>query len=151
MRQKLVRIQISHQELLNKMLIFSDILHSSFNDSIYQSEFPSILKLANITPVLKRVTEILRKTIEQSAYFQTSQKSLKNGCFANLQFYGFLSIKQQCGFRKGYSPQYCLLVMPEKWKNAVYEGKCFRALSTDLSKAFDCLSHELLMASTCRH
>ena len=54
MRQKLVRIQISHQELLNKMLIFSDILHSSFNDSIYQSEFPSILKLANITPVFKK-------------------------------------------------------------------------------------------------
>ena len=36
------------------MLIFSDILHSSFNDSIYQSEFPSILKLANITPVFKK-------------------------------------------------------------------------------------------------
>ena len=34
--------------------VFSDILHSSFNDSIYQAEFPSILKLANITPVFKK-------------------------------------------------------------------------------------------------
>ena len=54
--------------------------------------------------------------------------------------------KQQCGFRKGYSTQYCLLVMLEKWKNAVDKGKCFGALLTDLSKAFDCLSHELLIA-----
>ena len=34
--------------------IFTDILHSSFNNSIYQSEFPSTLKLANITPVFKK-------------------------------------------------------------------------------------------------
>ena len=30
---------------------------------------------------LKRVTEILRKTIDQSSYFQTSQKSLNDACF----------------------------------------------------------------------
>ena len=52
--------------------------------------------------------------------------------------------KQQCGFRKGYNTQYCLLVMLEKWKNAVDKGKCFGALLTDLSKAFHCLSHKLL-------
>ena len=54
--------------------------------------------------------------------------------------------EQQCGFRKGYSPQYCLLVMLEKLKNAVDKRKCFRALLTDLSKVFDCLSQELLIA-----
>ena len=54
--------------------------------------------------------------------------------------------KQQCGFRKAYTTQYCLLVMLEKCKNPVHKGKCFGALLTDLSKAFDCLSHELLIA-----
>ena len=34
--------------------IVTDILHSSFNNSIYQSEFPSILKLANIIPVFTK-------------------------------------------------------------------------------------------------
>ena len=56
----------------------------------------------------------------------------------------FLS-KYQCGFRKGYSTQYCLLAMLEKWKSAVDKLKSFGALLTDLSKAFDCLSHELLL------
>ena len=34
--------------------IFTDFLHSSFNNSIHQSELPSILKLENITPVFKK-------------------------------------------------------------------------------------------------
>ena len=36
--------------------------------------------------------------------------------------------------------------MIEKWKRSVDGGKVFGALLTDLSKAFDCLDHELLIA-----
>ena len=59
----------------------------------------------------------------------------------------FLS-KYQCisGFRKGFSTQHCFLFMLEKWKRAVGNGKIFGILLTDLSKAFDCLSHENLLA-----
>ena len=56
----------------------------------------------------------------------------------------FLS-KYQCGFCKRYSTQYGFLAMLEKWKSAVVKGKSFGALITDLFKAFDCLSHELLL------
>ena len=36
--------------------------------------------------------------------------------------------------------------MLEKWKLSVDKGKTFGVLLTDLSKAFDCLSHELIIA-----
>ena len=48
--------------------------------------------------------------------------------------------------RKGYSTQYCLLAMLENLNSAVDKGKSFGALLRDLSKAFNCLSHELLLA-----
>ena len=57
----------------------------------------------------------------------------------------FLS-KYQCGFRKGFNAQHCLLAMLEKWKKAVDTKKVFGALLTDLSKAFDCLPHDLIIA-----
>ena len=36
--------------------------------------------------------------------------------------------------------------MIEKWKNSVDKGKIFGALLTDLSKAFGCLPHNLIIA-----
>ena len=51
-----------------------------------------------------------------------------------------------CGFRKGYSTQYCLVVMLERFKKALDNKNKFGALVTDLSKAFDCLNHDLLVA-----
>lgn len=46
---------------------------------------------------------------------------------------------------KGYSTQYCMLAILEKWKPAVYKEKSFSVLLRDLSKAFDLLSLKLLL------
>ena len=51
-----------------------------------------------------------------------------------------------CGFRKGTSAQHCQIVMLEKWKKAVDMKGCSGALLTDLSKAFECISRDLLIA-----
>ena len=61
-------------------------------------------------------------------------------------YLGIFFRKFQCGFRQGISTQHCLLVMIEKWKKFVDKGKTFGALLTDLSKAFDCLPHDLIIA-----
>ena len=56
---------------------------------------------------------------------------------------GPLSSKYQYGFKKDFSVQNCQPEMWEKWKLSVDKRKVFDVLLTDLSKAFDCLSHEL--------
>ena len=50
--------------------------------------------------------------------------------------------RYQCGFRKGFGTQHCLLLMIEKLRK-IRDNK---GVFTDLSKAFDCISHELLIA-----
>ena len=57
----------------------------------------------------------------------------------------FLS-RYQCGFRKGYNAQHCLLAMIERWEKAVDNGNAFGALLTNHSKVFDCLPHDLIIA-----
>ena len=54
--------------------------------------------------------------------------------------------KYQCGFWKGYSTQHCNLKMLEKWSKCVGKEKVFGTLLAELSKAFDCLNHKLLIA-----
>lgn len=68
MHQEIVSIRISHQELLRKMLIFSQVFFFS------QPEFLSVFKLANIPLVFKKTeNNSIEKTIDQSAYFETSK------------------------------------------------------------------------------
>ena len=54
--------------------------------------------------------------------------------------------KYQCGFRKGFSTQHALLVMLEKMKIARHRQGFCAAVPIDLSKAFDSICHDLLIA-----
>ena len=44
------------------------------------------------------------------------------------------------------SPQHRLPLMLDKWKKTVDDHKVFGAVLTDLSKAFDCICHDFLIA-----
>ena len=51
-----------------------------------------------------------------------------------------------CGYRKGFSTQYALLTLIERWKFCLDKQGFAGALLMDLSKAFDTINHELLIA-----
>ena len=52
----------------------------------------------------------------------------------------------QCGFGRAYNAQHSLIRLIEKWKKNVDNSGEFGTLVADLSRAFDCLLHELSIA-----
>ena len=48
-------------------------------------------------------------------------------------------------FWKSYGAQHCLLVMIEKFKEAIDRRNEFGARLTDLSRAIDCINHPFLI------
>ena len=58
-------------------------------------------------------------------------------------YFDKLFSKFQFGFRKVFSAQYCLITMIEKMRKSFDVRGQAGAPLTDLSKAFDCIEHEL--------
>ena len=128
--------------------IFVPVLLTEFNESLELSRFSYSLKSANTAPVFKKLIELTKPTISPLAHFRISQNPLKGAFTINYQSAysdGILS-KQQYGFNMDFNAQHSLLKLLEKWGQSLDQGLVFGVLSTDLSKAFDCLSHELLAA-----
>ena len=127
--------------------IFSDFLCVSFNNSIKSKKFQKNLKLADITHLHKKGEKDIEGNNRLVSIPPNLLKVFEKCIFTQMyQFVNNIFSKYQCGFRKSFSTQQCLLAVLETWKKSVDNGKAFGDLLTDLSKAFDCLDHELLIA-----
>ena len=62
--------------------IFTSFLHSSFNTSATNLEFPSVLKQANIPHFFKKGRDILKITIDQLVSCLMCLRYLNDACFA---------------------------------------------------------------------
>ena len=127
--------------------IFAEFLWKSINSSIKSSTFSSCLELEDATPLHKKGKKDKKDNYRPVSILPTLSKCFEKCIFSQMPaYFDEIFSKYQYGFRKRYSSQQCLLALLEKWKAVVGKGKVFGALLTDLSKTFDCLSHELLVA-----
>ena len=117
------------------------------NQFISKSILPSHFKLADVTPVYKKKSENSKDNYRPVRILSNISKIYKRCIYDLIQlFFDFLLSKYQCGSRRGYNAQHCLISLIKKWKKCFHNGGISGALLTDLSKAFDCLPHELLIA-----
>ena len=115
---------------------------------VHGRKFAGQLKRADITPLHKKLENILKENyrpvsllpVVSKLFEKLMQKQMK--AFIESFLSSFL-----CGYRKGYNTQYALLAMIEKWKKSLDgKGGFAGAILMDLSKAFDTINHELLLA-----
>ena len=127
--------------------ILKDVLYSEFNKSLETSVFPLSMKLANITPVHKTGNRSEKDNYRPVNILPNLSKVFERCIYNRIaQFFDKILSKHQCGFTKSHSAQYSLIVLLKKWKESVDQGHVFGVLLTDLSKDFDCLPHNLLIA-----
>ena len=111
-------------------------------------KFASQLKLADITPLHKKLENIKKENYRPVSLLPVVSKLFERLMQKQMIAYieKFLS-PYLCGYRKGFNTQYALIAMIEKWKKCLDgDGGFAGAVLMDLSKAFDTINHELLIA-----
>ena len=142
-RRSFIRVKI----IKTNENFFAEAICFYFNESLENGKFPRCLKLTNITPVFKKGARKSKNNYRPVSILPVFSKILERLISRQLlQFFDNMLSKFQCGFRKGYGTRHRLLLMLEIWRRATDNNKAFGVLLTDLSKAFDCKSHDLLIA-----
>lgn len=127
--------------------IFAEFICDGYNKALENSNFPDILKLASVTPSYKIGLKTLKGNYRPISILPVFSKIFERIMHKQmLEYFEDLLSDFQCGFSRGYSIQHCLIVMIEIWKQVLDYGEMFKARLTGLSKVFDCISHELLIA-----
>ena len=127
--------------------ICSAIITSDFSDCILKGEFPSNLKVADITPTFKKDDRLLKSNYRPISILPTLSKIFEKILYMQIyEYFNDIFSKYLCGFRKGHSTQHCLLFMLEKLRKYLDNGLKTGILLTDLSKAFGSISHSLILA-----
>ena len=127
--------------------IFAKKIHIDFNTSIADGVFPCNLKYADVSPIFKTGDRLVRSNYRPVSILPAISKIFERLYYNQINEYidPFLSI-YQCGFRKNMNAQNYLLFLIEKWKKCLDKKGSCGVLLTDLSKAFDCLLHDLLIS-----
>ena len=117
------------------------------NSSIYECSFPKSMKLGDVTPVFKSNEKACKTNYRPICILTPLSKVFER--ILSEQISPFMDDKlstKLCGFRKGYNTQHALLNLLENWRNHLDKKEIIGVILCDLSKAFDTLPHDLLIA-----
>ena len=122
------------------------------NTCISRSEFPAVLKCAELNPIYKKKDNLAEENYGPvsvlTALSKIYESSLKDQLLQHFItiFNDFLS-----AYRKGYSCQSLLVKVIDDWKKSLDNNHTVGAVFMDLSKSFDSLPHSLLISKLYAH
>ena len=128
--------------------ISAKFLNSVWNNEVLKDlKFANGLKLTDIVPVFKKDDSTLVKNYRPVSLLPVISKVFERIMLNQITAYmdEYLS-PHLCGYRKGFSTQTVLSSLIEKWKQILDDKGYGAAVLMDLSKAFDTINYELLIA-----
>ena len=126
---------------------YGEKLASIFNDCLKENKCPNLMKIAEISPVFKKLDNASKDNYRPIRTLANFTKLFESIHFTQLNKYMQNRFsKYLTGFRKNHNTQNSLLRMIESWKVRLNNGSKVGVIIMDLSKAFDSLNHELLLA-----
>ena len=126
---------------------FLDELTACVNYALINGKFPITLKNANVIPVHKKDDPTVKTNFRPISVLPLLSKVFERVIYNQLGTYmvTFLN-KILCGFRKVHSTQHALFKLLQQWQNEFDNSGLVGTILMDLSKAYDCLPHDLTIA-----
>ncbi len=110
--------------------------------------FQQIIKLQRLVHITKKNYSLSKENYRLAVSILTSLfeifEKIVDNQLSELKTKVFSDVHS--AFRPGYTTQYVLMNLVEKWKSALDTSKSSSTLLMDLSKAFDCIPQDLLLA-----
>ena len=122
-------------------------LTDCINSAVYDSEYPNELKEADLSPLFKNDDSNYKGNFRPISVLHAASKVYER--LLKDQICPYFQDKLSeilCGFREGYSTQHALIRLIEKWRKCLDASGIVGTILMDLSKAYDCLPHDLLIA-----
>ena len=126
---------------------FSIWLSELINLSFETGEFPTILKLAKVTPIHKKESKLdhlnYRPISLLSVFSKIYEKCIYNRIYHYLD-QNKLIFSKQFGFRAGYSCNHAIISLTEYIRKKLDDTEYVCGVFVDLEKAFDTVHHDIL-------
>ena len=133
--------------MIDSIDIYLPLLTDIFNDSLKRDISPDELKLAEVTPLFKKADLSDKTNYRPVSLLSHISKVFERISYNQINEYiETFPFKVLTGFRKNHNTQRSLLKMLENFKEALDKDNSVSAIFIDLSKAFDTLYHDLLIA-----
>ena len=138
--------QISSRLIKDSAPILAEPIAKILNSSITLGQYPTSWKMDQVTPLFKKDSEFNKKNYRPVSILPSFNNVFEK-ILANQfeDFYENILSDHISAYRKNYSCETSLLKLTD-WRQSLDNKEIVAVISLDLSKAFDCIPHNLLLA-----